>query len=711
MILHEAYVPHGLIRVEDKRLQLLLRMQLLNQPDINLQTFTTCFVGVKLKYKIIVTPMPSKYGVGVSETTARLYVYFSGDLSNSSYSNGFGSNSVDENFIKKPSQKVEIDKTTYTGEIITQNRGLLTTCVIEHDNTGVSPDILIDSVIIRCEITGRIWKFRNVTRKYLRQELDGVAKLTLISQEINIEAKEQAGKRTLPPSRNSPQINRRPSRNSLAIPAPSYAAAHSTITKSPSANSASDLSSFSTSLKNSLSNTRLQEATASITSASTSILKDPKSQFKRMASADSFSFFKGRGNNRLTQPNNQLSNQVSNVPFISPRMSPNILANSRKERELINRHLQTSFEILVKYFSNTEESYKSIDTVTRLLFCENGFLSALARACSHGISRQTTSLFQNFSKNNKISAWDLIVCTVLRLKEKLKRENEIKELSQRTKKKLSLTNDFNFEISNSATDPEASESQEGSSSRNGEVHFVGGMMPEQKTEIQKQDSRTKITFDDALITDNETSEEREREPKQTTDSERIEPNLDLAISVKNSNFTTSTDTTTTLMPSEYTNNKIFDLSGDEAELFIDWTERFLNNTLSSDKDERFKKWCYIALRDQYLIKWIPPLHFTLVYKSLGQQQGNDPELIQNGFQNECDKENEVNEAIDPAISSKMEEICSKMNITFDTENAFLGNFYYVRDLILTVECLQQHNLEVDKLILGDVSGTSISSNF
>lgn len=120
-------------------------------------------IGHELTYRIWVFPGKSRLGVGISESTANIYVKFSGELSSSS--------------------KVSIEKQLYTGETTTSNCGVLTSCEIGHDSSGWSPDIFIECVLIRCEITGRIWRFR-CGQKVSKQRGQNEAKCMLVSEEF-----------------------------------------------------------------------------------------------------------------------------------------------------------------------------------------------------------------------------------------------------------------------------------------------------------------------------------------------------------------------------------------------------------------------------------------------------------------------------------------------------------------------------------------------
>lgn len=240
---------------------------------------------------------------------------------------------------------------------------------------------------------------------------------------------------------------------------------------------------------------------------------------------------------------------------------------------------------MTKYFSDSEDNNlpKSISTVTRLLFNnEHGFLSCLDKACKHGSKRYKPNFLSNFSAN-KISSWELVVCTVIRLKKKVVEQHQMKE-------------------------------------------------------NEKSESQTFLPLSDS------------------SSSERT-----LLHSSLNSQYSASGRSDMLNTPST---NKIQDLNTLDSIGFVSWTEKFYEKTIDNEKDDRFKKWCYLALRDQKLIAWIQALHYTIL---------------------------------------NSEKIENRLNLRYEVDQAFLGSSLYVRDLCLIVECLQQHNLEVDRLILGDVN--------
>ena len=73
----------------------------------------------------------------------------------------------------------------------------------------------------------------------------------------------------------------------------------------------------------------------------------------------------------------------------------------------------------------------------------------------------------------------------------------------------------------------------------------------------------------------------------------------------------------------------------------------------------------------------------------------DKNLDNDEFQNENDENGSRNEKI------------ANSNFRFDCSLAFLANKEYVSQLVLLIECLQQYDLDTDKLILGNVAGLSV----
>lgn len=139
VIVNEHYKTYGLIQCRDKWEQCLNYFLTLGKTqDVEFNCFTDGFPGASIKYRVWIFPGQSL--IGISETTANIYVKLVGERDETS--------------------KIPIyNKTTLEVEFESHNLGRLVVLAIGHDNSGMFPAWKVKNVLVRNEVTGAFWDF------------------------------------------------------------------------------------------------------------------------------------------------------------------------------------------------------------------------------------------------------------------------------------------------------------------------------------------------------------------------------------------------------------------------------------------------------------------------------------------------------------------------------------------------------------------------
>ncbi|XP_055505451.1 DENN domain-containing protein 5A isoform X3 [Leucoraja erinacea] len=130
----KLYKRYAFLRCDDEKEQFLYHLLSFNAVDYF--CFTNAFTTIMIPYHVLV--IPSKK-LGVSMFTANPWICISGEL---------GETGI-----------LQIPKSILEMTFECQNLGKLTTVLIGHDNSGLYAKWLVDSVVVRNEITGHAYRF------------------------------------------------------------------------------------------------------------------------------------------------------------------------------------------------------------------------------------------------------------------------------------------------------------------------------------------------------------------------------------------------------------------------------------------------------------------------------------------------------------------------------------------------------------------------
>lgn len=160
-LLRALYKKHAFLRQEEEREQFIYHLQSLIVVDYF--SFSNYFRSIPTDYSVLI--VPSKR-FNSSTTSANAYIKLYGSLGESN-----------EFIIPRNANEFVISCNT--------NLGPLTTLIIGHDNSGMTPKWMIENVFIRNEITGHITKFP-CGRWFGRGVDDDSLERLLIAERINL---------------------------------------------------------------------------------------------------------------------------------------------------------------------------------------------------------------------------------------------------------------------------------------------------------------------------------------------------------------------------------------------------------------------------------------------------------------------------------------------------------------------------------------------
>ncbi|XP_065844490.1 DENN domain-containing protein 5A-like [Oscarella lobularis] len=182
-LLGERYKDYAFLQSEDEREQFLYH--LLSLTTVNFFCFTQSFANTPILYRVNLVTGRSLTSSG---STANLWFLLAGQNGDSGV--------------------VALPKGDYDADVEKPNLGLLTSVRVGHDNSGLSPGIFIDAVVVRNMITDAVWKFP-CGRWLSRGEDDGSVERLLVGELCRSPPGGGAGDVITPPRRHSPKPIRR----------------------------------------------------------------------------------------------------------------------------------------------------------------------------------------------------------------------------------------------------------------------------------------------------------------------------------------------------------------------------------------------------------------------------------------------------------------------------------------------------------------------
>ncbi|CAG0883869.1 unnamed protein product [Darwinula stevensoni] len=185
-LLRGSYKRYAFLRCDDEREQFLYHLLTLNAVDFF--CFTNTFHNTVIPYQVIIIPTRK---MSASTTTANVWVRIAGTLGET-----------------KP---IQVPRGSNQMFFQHKNLGILSTLSIGHDDSGMSPNWMVEHVIVRNEVTGHTYKFpcgrwlgRNVDDGSIERLLVGEL-MPLAANDANIVESCRG-----PPSRpRSPSVSRR----------------------------------------------------------------------------------------------------------------------------------------------------------------------------------------------------------------------------------------------------------------------------------------------------------------------------------------------------------------------------------------------------------------------------------------------------------------------------------------------------------------------
>uniref|UniRef100_A0A8C5BNJ0 DENN domain containing 5A n=1 Tax=Gadus morhua TaxID=8049 RepID=A0A8C5BNJ0_GADMO len=179
----KLYKRYAFLRCDDEKEQFLYHLLSFNAVDYF--CFTNVFTTIMIPYHVLVV---SSKKLGGSMFTANPWVCVSGEL-------------AETGVLQVPRNTLEI-----TFEC--QNLGKLTTVQIGHDNTGLYAKWLVESVVVRNEITGHTYKFP--CGRWLGKGVDdGSQERILVGELVTASAENDERMCRTPPMQQSPGMMRR----------------------------------------------------------------------------------------------------------------------------------------------------------------------------------------------------------------------------------------------------------------------------------------------------------------------------------------------------------------------------------------------------------------------------------------------------------------------------------------------------------------------
>jgi len=144
-------------------------------PPKNRRLYHGIFKHPFLVFKYRVWIFPGQTLIGVSETTANIYIRIVGEKSETG------------------TIKIQ-NKTTLEVEFSTQNMGRLVTLTIGHDNKGLFPSWKVDNVLVRNEVTGAVWYFP-CGKRLGKSVADGALERILPAERLGLDVKRMSRER------------------------------------------------------------------------------------------------------------------------------------------------------------------------------------------------------------------------------------------------------------------------------------------------------------------------------------------------------------------------------------------------------------------------------------------------------------------------------------------------------------------------------------
>lgn len=133
-LLRSLYKRYAFLRCEDEKEQMLYYLQTLNAVDFS--CFTNAYINSPILYQVLIFPS-QKFGASLS--SANIWMHIVGSRSETDY--------------------LHIPRGVIHFSFWATNLGVLTSLRLGHDNTGITPNWLVEHVLVRNEFTGHCYKF------------------------------------------------------------------------------------------------------------------------------------------------------------------------------------------------------------------------------------------------------------------------------------------------------------------------------------------------------------------------------------------------------------------------------------------------------------------------------------------------------------------------------------------------------------------------
>ncbi|XP_037071130.1 DENN domain-containing protein 5B-like [Pollicipes pollicipes] len=192
-LLRNLYKRYAFLRSEEEREQFLCHLLSLNAVDYF--CFTTSYPNTVITYRVVIFTTKK---TSAATTTANAWVRVSGSLAETG--------------------PLPLPKGARHTTFKHKNLGLLTTVQLGHDNTGMSPNWLVEHVVVRSEVTGQTYKF--ACGRWLGRSIDdGSTERVLVGEPVSadVPAERLASVCSTPPRCRSPSVPRRPHTDASSV--------------------------------------------------------------------------------------------------------------------------------------------------------------------------------------------------------------------------------------------------------------------------------------------------------------------------------------------------------------------------------------------------------------------------------------------------------------------------------------------------------------
>lgn len=194
-LLRGRYKEYAFLRTEEEMEQFLIHV--LSLTAVDFFCFTNGFQNTPITYKVVIKTGKQ---LGGSTTTAQVWMTLAGSVTDTGVMN--------------------IPKNENEFRFQHSNLGVLTTIRIGHDNTGYSPGLFIEQVIIKNEVTSHIYRFS--CGQWLAKNMDdGSTERLLVAELMKTKGTVEDGNLAevcrLSPQRRSPVLSRK-NREKIRIP-------------------------------------------------------------------------------------------------------------------------------------------------------------------------------------------------------------------------------------------------------------------------------------------------------------------------------------------------------------------------------------------------------------------------------------------------------------------------------------------------------------